>query len=387
MNRNNDQRPIAASPQLVNSRGGGEGRTTSQTALGLSQREIDNYSISRLMRSQCGLEDRSCPELDMSQAIAQKSRREAKGCFVPFEVLVARSSGQRTNGALTTAANSGGSMIATEVSEPTEFLRSRMVLAGVGVDFLNLDSELSIPKQREGASGRWLNEGEPLPEEDVSFDPLVLRPRSLGSLVNVTRKAMIQASINPSIEQFILNDIGSAIAASIQRAALVGSEAANEPTGILSNPEKPTDIDLSGAALTYSDILRLEAQISEANIPLENLSMLASPQGIRKLRETSKDTGSGEFLLEAQPNQPETALGMVLSYPCWATSSLPDDVIILGNFADLIVATFGGGVDLMVNPFGAGFAQAVVSCRGVTEVTIGVRRDSSFAVLRNFDIS
>lgn len=83
---------------------------------------------------------------------------------------------------------------------------------------------------------------------------------------------------------------------------------------------------------------------------------------------------------------PEGAVGMVLSYPAYVTSSLPSDTLIFGNFRDLIIASFGA-IDLQSNPYGRGWEQATVSCRIIEEADIGVRRDSSFAIVKSFDIS
>ncbi len=351
--------------------------------LGLSKKELGQYSIARLLANQCNLQlDKPANfEQECSQEIARRSGRQPRGSYVPFDVLT-------RNSYLSTGTSGGGSMVATEVTEPVEFLRSRSVLALAGGTFLEgLTSEVSVPRQNEGANTAWLSEGSVIPIENVGFDPLNLRPHSLGAIVYVTRRLLQMASASVSLEQFILRDIGNALTTALQRAALVGSESSNEPEGIIANGSVPT-VDAQGNSLTYDDVLALEASVSSNNIPLEGMAVIAHPQGIRQLRGISKDTGSGEFLLGDEANAPDGSSGMVLSYPAYATTSMPENKIVLGQFSDLLMATFGNGIDLDVNPYEtAAFSQNLVACRGIMEADLGLRRVASFGVLENFSIS
>lgn len=355
-------------------------RDRAGNGLGLSQKELREYSIARLLRHQIDPTLGNCFEFEASQTLSQRLNRSPKGFFVPNEVF-------QRDATLWTGGASGSSLVPKSVGEPVEVLRSHSILAATGASFLEgLSGEVTIPQQDEGAMGQWLNEGGVLPEEEVSFQPLLLSPHSVGSIIHVTRKMLIMASENVALESFIQRDIAAAISATVQRASLHGGESANEPSGVMADSQV-TKTDLQGNSLTYSDVLQLEASISQNNIPLhDGMAIVTSPQGVRQLRAISKDTGSGEFLMTDESDT-EGASGNVLNYPVFVTTSLDPATIVLANWADLLIASFGPGLDLVVNPYGKGFNQGVVAVRGISEADTAVRRPASFAALTNFDIS
>ena len=373
---NNNQRPAAMSPQDLQSLQ----RDRASGNLGLTPGELRQYSIARLLRHQIDPTLGNCFEFEINQTLSQRVNRSPKGFFVPNEVF-------QRDATLWTGGASGSSLIEKSVGEPVEVLRSHSILAATGASFLEgLSGEVTIPQQDEGSMGQWLDEGGVLPEEQISFQPLLLSPHSVGSIIHVTRKMLIMAAENIALESFIQRDIASALTATIQRASLHGGESVNEPSGVMADSQV-TKTDLQGNPLTYSDVLQLEASISQNNIPLhDGMAIVTSPQGVRQLRGISKDTGSGEFLMTDESDT-EGASGNVLNYPVFVTTSLDAATIVLANWADLLIASFGPGLDLVVNPYGKGFNQGVVAVRGISEADTAVRRPASFAALTNFDIS
>jgi len=203
-------------------------------------------------------------------------------------------------------------------------------------------------------------------------------PKSVIAYTDVTRRA--QDSI-PGSENIIVNDLLSAIAVEIDRVALNGSGAGNEPTGITAQEGVPQQfIGADGGPPTRAVLAAMEQTIGNANADMGSLGFVTTPNGRYKLRTTEKTTGSGRFLWDDVSGP--------LGYPAVATNNLPSNLtrgdgtnlspIIFGNWNDLVIGLWGP-IDIMANPYL--FTSAGVSrIRAIADVDVQLRHAESFVI-------
>ena len=80
---------------------------------------------------------------------------------------------------------------------------------------------------------------------------------------------------------------------------------------------------------------------------------------------------------------------MVNGYPAFSTNQVPSNgtkgtgshlsALIFGDFSQVLMASWGV-LELLPNPYGAGFEQSIVQIRALHDCDIAVRHPEAFAV-------
>ena len=86
----------------------------------------------------------------------------------------------------------------------------------------------------------------------------------------------------------------------------------------------------------------MESAISGDNALFGNLHYICRPSEYGTMKVTTKDSGSGQFIVSPD--------GMVNGYDVIRSNSVTSGDFYFGNFADLLVGLFGG-LDITVDPY------------------------------------
>ena len=127
------------------------------------------------------------------------------------------------------------------------------------------NGNLTIAKVTGTPTGAFIGEGEALPMGDVAFEPVKLVTRTLGAIVPVSEKLLLNGQ---NVEQAIRSTIAKAIAETMDKALLYGTgdgtEEAAEPKGILTyeNINKASFTE----TVTYGEIVKGVKPIAKANL-------------------------------------------------------------------------------------------------------------------------
>jgi HK97 family phage major capsid protein len=366
-----------------------------KVTIGMNDKEIRAYSLVRAMRKLADGHKLDGIEREASDATAKICRKEARGFFIPQDVMLAEGpinpelyramrdmQGKRTLSVMTSA--SGGFLVDTEVMGGSliELLRNKPYVAQLGATTLTgLVGNVAIPRVTGGATTYWLSESGQVTAADQAFGQLGLVPHRLVADTAYTKELLMQASID--IEAFVRNDLMTVLAIEKDRASLFGqisSGNAGEPLGIFGN----TGIGsvTFGAAATWAKVLDFETQVATANALLGAMAYLTSPGVRAKWKAAVKIAGSqySDFLWQGGNNLGE---GQVNGYKAVATNQIPATGtyahrVVFGNWADLILAEWAG-IDVVVDPYS-------LKKQGQIEVTItlwtdiGVRHAGSFTI-------
>lgn len=348
--------------------------------VGLTDKEARQYSFLRAINAQANPGDRAAQEAaaferECSEAVAGKLGRAARGLYVPTEV-------QRRD--LTVSpATAGGHTVATNLLAASfiDLLRNKLSVTQMGAQFLSgLVGNIAIPRQTGGAAAYWVAESGAPTESGATFDQVTMTPKTVGAFSDISRKLLIQSSMD--VEGFVRNDLATVMALAIDSAALNGTGASNQPRGVLQTSGIGSVAGgTNGAAPTWGNIVDLETQISIANADAGNLGYLTNAKVRGKLKTTSKVSGQNGFVWEG---------GELNGYRAAVSNQVPSNLtkgsasgtcsaIVFGNWSDLIIGQWGT-LDLMVDPY-TGSTSGTVRVVALQDVDVAVRHAESFAAM------
>ena len=336
--------------------------------IGMSEREIRQYSIVRAIRqiTEKGVLDGL--EKEASDATTTVCKRTPKGFFIPQDIVGgmkrALSAGDVTK---------GGYLVGTDVlvADMIELLRNKPLVAQMGAKTLSgLVGNVAIPRVTGGATAYWLSETGEATGSDQTFGQLGLTPKRLVGDTVYSKELVMQTSLD--VEAFVRNDLMTVLAIAKDLAAINGAGGA-EPVGIMNTTGIKT-VTFGGAA-TWAKVVEFETALSDANADAGTMAYLATPAVSGKWKTIPKVANQAIFLWEKGAG---LGIGEVNGYPARTTKQVPADKVIFANWADLILAEWAG-IDVVVDPYS-------LKKTGQIEVTItlhsdiGVRHPVSFCV-------
>lgn len=356
---------------------------TAPADLGLNAKEKREYSLLKAINAAATGDWRQAGfERELSDEIAKRSGKEARGFYVPTDLKWAQR--DQTVG----TDSQGGYLVGTDhlADQFIEALYARLTLANLGGQIMTgLRGDISIPKLTTSTSNAgFVAEGSAPTEGAAVFGQVTMSPKTLACYVDVSRKLMMQS--DPSVEQVLRNDIVNTFARKIDEVGIEGG-GSNEPSGILSNTDAATvAIGTNGGAITYSKIVDLvkEVEIDNAIIG-DRPAFLTNPKVIAALRTVAKQASGveGNFILD--PNN------QMLGYGVNSTTLVPSDLtkgtgtalsaLIFGDFSQLMMG-FWSGVDVVVD-------TASLSTSGGTrlaffqDMDIAIRHGEGFSYIKD----
>lgn len=331
--------------------------------LGLTDKEKRNYSMMNAIRAAVtGNWDKASFELECSRAIAEELGRDARGFFLPFDIQT-RVMNATTGAGLIGTDHLDGSFI--------DVLRDNAIVIRAGATVLQgLVGNVDIPKLSGGATFHWLADDADVTDSDGTIGSVSLSPKTVAGSVPMSRRLLKQSS--PAVEGMILRDLALGAGLAIDLAALEGTGAANQPTGIVSTSGVNTQSIAASAGTgypTWAELVGFETAVA-ADKALRGSLRYVTTAAIRGgLKTTAKDSGSGRFLLEN---------GEANGYMVENSEALTAKRIIFGNFNDVIIGMWGV---LDIKPDEAAkAASGGLVLRVFQDADIAVRHPESFCI-------
>jgi HK97 family phage major capsid protein/HK97 family phage prohead protease len=357
--------------------------------IGMSKKEAQQYSFMRAINALANPGDRKAQEAarferEASDAFASKSGKSAQGFFVPVEV-------QHRDLNVTTS-TAGGHTVATNLLAANfiDLLRNRMMVMRMGAQMLTgLSGNIAIPRQTGGATAYWVAESGAPTESQQAFDQVAMSPKTVGAFTDISRKLLLQSSID--VESFVRSDLATVLALAIDSAAISGTGSSNQPTGILST-SGIGDVagGTNGLAPTFAHIVELWSDIAAANADFGNTGVLTNSAVIGKLMTTLKTAAVAGYVVEGFPSA--DGMTSVAGLRGGVSNQVPSNLtkgsssgvcsaIIAGNWNDLIIGQWGS-LDLMVDPY-TGSTSGTVRVVALQDVDVAVRHAVSFSAMKD----
>ena len=348
------------------------------TSIGMTDKEVRQFSIVRAIDAMARNDWSNAGfEKEMSDATSRKLGKQARGFFLPTDVMY-----RDLN---VTTATAGGHTVATDLLSGSfiDYLRNKMQVADLGATLLTgLNGNVAIPRQSGGATAYWVAESGAVTESQAAFDQVTLTPNTVGAFSDLSRKLLLQSSID--VESFVRNDLATTLAIEIDRAAIHGSGSSNQPTGILAT-SGIGDVagGTNGLAPTYAHIVGLETQVAQDNADMGNLAYLTNSKVRGKLLTTEKASNTAQMVW----GDSNTLRGYNAAVSNQVSSTLTkgnqslSSAIIFGNWSDLLIGMWGG-LDIAIDT-STGSASGTVRVVALQDVDVAVRHAQSFSAMKD----
>lgn len=322
-------------------------------------------------------------EWEVHQELERHADRRADGIRVPWSLAnrsLAGQAGRVERRDLTTATGAGAidqNVLGTEL---ITILRNRMVMRAMGARVIAglTGGAFSLPKQTAASTAYHVAEENAPTGTNPTFGQVTWTPRTVGAVVNTSRKALLQTSLD--FEAITRADLVASIALEFDRVGVNGAGNNHQPMGVLQDPSVAiVAIGTNGGDPTWAMAVELETTVAVGNADVGSMGYLTSNHGRGKLKTTPKiGTTYPTFLWESNE---------VNGYRAMASNQVPSNLgkgsgtnltaLIFGNFES---ATYGlwSGLDILVDPY-TGSSTGAVKITCFQDYDFALRYSESFA--------
>lgn len=275
----------------------------------------------------------------------------------------------------------GGFLVPNEVmrSEMIPLLYAEAVCTQLGARQLSglTRAPIQIPRVGGGTTAYWVGEAVAGTASDMALQQMTLTPHGIMALTIVSD--LLQNLDAPGVEEMIRQDMAMALGLKIDLAAMAGSHNNGQPDGLLTAGTCNTTTVSDPA--TYNQLLAVINEVRVDNALKGKLGWACSSADMLEF-EQIVDTDSGGTNTRSQTFERRRMLSedgtKLMGYPIKVSTQLTDGQIIFGNWADLVIAQWGGMRFDMTNA--VSFTSAQSHLRMLTYADIGIRNPASFCI-------
>ena len=324
-------------------------------------------------------------ETEASAEIQKRLGRAPQTLFVPLNV---QKPYVDTRAAITgqTAGTSslGGAGVQTDILSLIELLRNRMQVRALGAQVLTgLTNNVSFPRQITANTFNWTGENPSSANTkgNATFDNVTLSPKTGMVSTAYSRQLLVQSSFD--VSSWVANDIAQVAALGVDLAAIEGTGASNQPTGIYTQTGvSAITLGTDGAALTWANIVNFETTVANNNADIGAMAFLTSPAVRGKLLTTLRSTTAGSQFLWTDENTMRgyraVVSNQIKNNYTTGTSTTVCSGMIFGVWSELLIGEFGGALDLLVDPY-TNADQNMIAVHGFLMVDVAIRHPKAFA--------
>ena len=315
-----------------------ENQPLESNEIGLTEKEARNFSIVTMAKHRAGMNVDARFEIEASEAYAKKLGRTPKGFFVPEDVT--NDWGKRT---MNTANSAGfvyndkqyGNLIDALTPYSTVLQASPTVLA-------NNTGNITIPRVSALSTSAWVTEGVAVGASDPTIDTVTLSEKTNGAYTDLTR-TLLQNTDGFSVENMVRDNLLRAMGVTWDQASVSGTGAGGQPTGIENTAGvNATAFGVAGAP-TFAEYIAMQTAIFADNATLDTNSV--------RYITTPALYGAGKALATNGAGSPVAIRDDFLDgIQVLISSQVTANTVILGDFSEFIVATWGG-LDIQSDPY------------------------------------
>ena len=325
------------------------------------------FSLQKVMRHLSNPRDNP---LDGFEAECHQELSGKSGISRPNAVMIPLSTKQTQYGPVSPDLG-GSSLVETELHRDLiDVLREESIILGLKPTVINASGDLDLPKKTGDTTAFWFGADgdDSITESTPAFSTLQMRPKFVAGLTKVSYQMMIQTG--GDVEGILQRDLLGVLAEAIDLAAIQGSGTSNQPTGILNQSGILTDTwSNSPAEFLWDDVLEMERLLITNKALKGNLAALCDAATYKTTKSTVKSSGDSVGLL-AEPD------GTMNGYPLKATTFMPANTVLFGNWNELIVVNWGA-IALEIDR-STDFATGTTGFRAILPIDFGVRHVESF---------
>jgi HK97 family phage major capsid protein len=322
----------------------------SSTAIGLTAREVQGYSLGRALVAAVTGDWRGAGfEQECSRAVEKLMGRAPEGFYVPFEAF---------NRDFNVGTGSeAGNLVQTSLRGDlfADYLRNKLVMGRLGARILTgLTGNLDIPRKSVTSTVAMLTEIGSASETNPNIQKATLSPKRMGAYVEVSKQALIQSAM--ALEGMLRDDLVQSGAVLLEYQCINGAGTGAEITGLRNTTGIGTaTAGANGAAPTWAHLVELETVCANANAEPDSVAGYLINTKLRgKLKQTQMGTNL-PFIWQngAQPVNGYRAMvsNNVPSNLTKGTSTTICSAALFGSdWSDAVIGLFGAP-DITVDPY------------------------------------
>ena len=170
-----------------------------------------------------------------------------------------------------------------------------------------------------------------------------------------------------SADEVIRQQLLGAIGQAIDLAVLAGTGASGQPTGL----SVAAGVNAQSGAVTQGNMLDALATLTTAKAEDDNIKFLTTP-AVRRLLQ-ARDIGTATGVMLWRQNQ-------LVDKPGFVSTDVPAGTIFAGDWSKILVAFWGAGIEIVVDPY-TNFKTGAIQIRATVSADVIVTKPA--AMLRH----
>lgn len=349
-----------------------QGQPAAERLVPLSKKDAERYSTLRALR--CGLALRGESgykaeglEYEVHQEILKnaqgKSIQTRGGIFIPMRVHDAVEDNKPLRDRLGSAdyerqtravsmgpgiAGGGAEIVASAMGDLIDLLRNRTMCTALGARVLpGLVGSISWPRVTNDPTVRWMgtNPASGAADSGVGYGFVTSSPKTMIGTIPFPRQLVNLTNIDVEADLKTRLAIGHGLA--LDAGGLTGAGNANEPLGLLNNPDIQT-LSMGNTVPTYKLLRQAIGMALKKNVAGDLISYLTTPEMAAVLSATLKASNVPGFIWEGRVED-----GTIGGYRSACTNQMPitgsDHAMLAGAFEYMVFALWGA-LELIVDP-------------------------------------
>jgi HK97 family phage major capsid protein len=297
------------------------------------------YSLARAIDDMA--HERRGLEREVSKDLERTHPTKHGGIVVPWSVFTRAQEMTRADIVGTTSA--GGYLVDTQNVEAADALRPNMVCGGLGATFVEAErSNINLPRLTGVSTAYWMTaETMQITEVEQQFGQIGYSPKTVGAYTEYSRLLDLQGGPSPT-EFVIRRDVVAVVARAFDKAALFGTGVNGQPLGLANNASITT---FSGTSMSLTSIANAAVALGDGLDDSAGVAANRTTAGLLKTRQEA--SGSTRLLWEGS-----LIAGTSVGFPARSSTALASGAYILGSWRYLNLIVWGGGIEVMTNPYG-----------------------------------
>lgn len=252
----------------------------------------------------------------------------------------------------------GGALVQNQAPRMVEPLRPTLAVEGLGATFMTGLSGGNIPLVvGNDFAMTFLAEGAAITPAKKTFAGPVLAPKRAGGAVDISNQLIMQSSVDA--QSLVLKGLSNGFSQLLHKEIINGAGGVSI-TGLLSYVGISASAITAAALPTWALICELQALIEENDSTSDSLGYIVHPKIKALLKQISKDTGSGNFLLNdnAIDGLKYVSTSQIPKLSDGGTPAKDLYPILFGDFSQMYVGQWGS-VNVTINPYSADLSDSL----------------------------
>ena len=319
---------------------------------------MKSFSFVKLLNAMCNPLDLEAQRNADKELQAVERGKHTGGFVIPPDAVASLESQRVGVRVLSTAAASGAGVVQTDVN--SDMFVDSLLAQNYGLQrariYTGLQGNVEIPTESNAIQAGWVDETAVAVEKDPTIGKISLKPKRLGTHVDVSRALLTMG--NPDVEDLVKFLLSRAVSNALDSAIFYGSGTAPVPAGIANLSGVNTKIEVTASDAARGDkifdaCIKAEQNLAENNVDENMIEVLMSPAWWYGCRFNSYDGKTSRTAKDSKiAILPESDSPLLEQYPVTKSGRVSTGAgMFMGDFSQVVVGQWTEGFEVEVNPY------------------------------------